>query len=155
MVRGGRRSGVADLCPHSTISQSRATVLNGQQIIMFWVLKRVFFKHFPWRNPSPWKRKRYIYIYTYVYVIYYTYICIYVYIHYIYIKTVVSARRLLHYFQSSDKGLAILSMYIYKFFLYFKLVMYEIPLFPSQPMTLFCGNTRFRGTLFEKHCIKQ
>ena len=68
-------------------------------------------------------------------------------------KIVGSARRLLQYFQFPDKNSRDISWHIYNFLLYFKIAMHLFRyFFFSQPLTVFCGTVRFRGTLFQKHC---
>ena len=72
-------------------------------------------------------------------------------------ETVVSARRLLQYFQTPDKYSLDISRYIYNFFPAVQNSYVFIPLFLSEPLTVFCGTLTFRGTLSEKHwhtCVK-
>ena len=65
---------------------------------------------------------------------------------------VVSARRLLQYFQLPAKHSRDISRFICSFFFaVFQNSYVFIPLFPADPLTTFCGTLRFRGTLFEKH----
>ena len=45
-----------------------------------------------------------------------------------------------------------ISKYIYSFFAVFQNSYASIPPFLAEPLTMFCGNLRFRGTLFEKRC---
>jgi hypothetical protein len=63
---------------------------------------------------------------------------------------VVSARRLLQYFQLRDKTSSDISRYIYNFLYILKIVMYLLHNL-SEPLTMFCGTLRLRGTLLEKH----
>jgi hypothetical protein len=71
----------------------------------------------------------------------------------IYKETVVSARRLLQYFQLPDIYSRKIPRYNYNFLRHFKTVMYFITLFLSEPQTVFCGIFKFRGTQCEKHCF--
>jgi hypothetical protein len=62
---------------------------------------------------------------------------------------VFSAWRLLQYFQLFDKNSRNISRYSYNFFAVFQNSNVFIPLFLSEPLTVFCR------TLFEKHCSSQ
>jgi hypothetical protein len=63
----------------------------------------------------------------------------------------VNARRLLQYFQMPVKNSRHISRYIQFFFAVFLNSYVFIALFFSEPLTMFCGSLRFRGTLFERH----
>jgi hypothetical protein len=67
-----------------------------------------------------------------------------------YKETLVSALRLLQYCQLPDKNCRDISRYIYNVFAVFQNSYVFIPLLLSGPLTVFCGNQRFRGTLFQK-----
>jgi hypothetical protein len=95
--------------------------------------------HFP-RNPCPWKR---IYIYMCIHI--HTYVCVYIYI-YVYKETVLSALKLLQYFQLPNKNSRDISRYIYNYLWCFKIIMYLFLFFLLELLTVFCGTLSFRGT---------
>ena len=109
-----------------------------------------YFSNFsPWSIPCLWKR----YIYIKRYGCYCTELRQYFQLpdkNYIYKETDVSARRLLQYFQFPDKHSGDISwyIYIYNFFVsVFQNSYVFIPLFLSEPQTV------FSGTQFDKHCL--
>ena len=63
---------------------------------------------------------------------------------------VVSARKLLQYFQLTDKKFRDISSYVYNFFSVFQNNYVSIALFLTESLTVFCGTLRFRDTLFRK-----
>ena len=65
---------------------------------------------------------------------------------YIYKEAFVSAWKSLQWFQLPEKTSCDISRYIYNFSAVFQNTYVFIPLFLSEPLTMFCG------TLFEKHC---
>ena len=63
----------------------------------------------------------------------------------------VKRRRLLDCFQLSHKTFRDISRCVYNLFWYFKIVTYLYDCFSREPLTIFGGTLRFRGTLFERH----
>jgi hypothetical protein len=64
-------------------------------------------------------------------------------------ETVGGAQRLLQFFQLPDRNFVIFRGI---FIILCGISYVLIPLFLSEPVTMFCETLRFRGTLYEEHC---